>query len=195
MPKVRKGERRNPQNIPRTKPTCFAELRPMMQKAFLLWFEEGYSKYKALRECGYAESTAKNRPGAVFDHPIIVAEAEKRRAGVEKVYEINRDWVIKGLKQIGDANPGAILAKLRDNGYNLHCLTDEEKLFVTEIKDETYMKGRGEDAVPVTKTAVKGVSTADRKGAFDSGARILGMNNDKLELGRRNDRWLSTASQ
>ena len=89
--------------------------------------------------------------------------------------------IVAELAKIGFANMGDYLAE-DDEGnvvVDITGMTADEAAVLSEVRTETYMKGRGDAAVPVTKVYIK---KYDKKAALDSLARVKGMFNDSIEV-------------
>jgi len=147
------------------------------------YFENGFKKTKALITAGYAKTTATLRPGVVFDHPLVVAEIERRKAKMAKKHELTQDWIIERFMKL--ANAGETLAKFKvvqaDGSlmWDFNDANEEELALVQELGVEYYTEGRGKEAIEVKKFRVK---QPDVHAALIALARHLGLFNDTIEI-------------
>ena len=137
----------------------------------------------AMEKAGYTHKTATHMAYTVFDHPLVVAEIEKRQAELRSKNDLTLQWVIDRLQRIASAPER--LAKyifVTEDGkldWNFEGVTLEDLSLLNDLMVENYMEGRGPGSNKVKKFKI-GVS--DRKGALDSLARILGAFNDNVTI-------------
>lgn len=160
-----------------------SKLTPMQRKAIDAYFRNGFVKSDACRQAGYSDSTANGNPAAVFKHPAVVAEVERRLEKQKRKYNVDEDFVIQRLARI--ANAGEVLAtykKVNEDGslsWDFTDATPDDLAVITELTTDTYQDGRGEGARTVKKFKV---AVSDPKSALDSLARIQGLFNDKVTV-------------
>ena len=159
-------------------------IRPKQMLVLDHWFADNCgNKSAAMKKAGYSEKTALHRAHAVFDHPHVVAEIEKRQAELRSNNELTLQWVIDRLKDI--ASTPERLAKyiiVTDDGKLDWDFTNASLADLTLLNDiavECYLEGRGEGARGIKRFRI---GRADQKGALDSLARILGAFNDSVTI-------------
>lgn len=143
------------------------------------YFKNGFNQKAAMLSAGYNQKTAEHSSFSVFGREDVQAEIKKRQEQLAKKFELTEDWVIRRLMILADADLGVTLRKLKDSNFDLSVLTPDESYALNELTEDTFMQGRGENALPVLKQKIK---LHDKKGALDSLARKLGMFNDKLDI-------------
>lgn len=160
------------------------------QRMFIEFYEQqGFcNATEAARRALYAQpaQAAYN----VLVHPLVEAEVLKRReaaaAKAKPSEKMDRAWVLDFYKKW--ARAPEVLAKYKKIDpitgavlWDFRGATQEELALITELHTETDFLKRG-NKVDVLKQKFK-VGTVDPKSAVDSAARVLGLNNDKLQLG------------
>jgi hypothetical protein len=144
------------------------------------WFANGCrSKRAACRTAGMHGNSAPD----VFARPAVLAEIKRRRERIAEKLEITEDWIKQELGHIATARLGDLLEIQEDGSawIDLSSMTDGQKAALAEYHVETYQVPGAEDeeGYTVKKSRIK---LHDKKGALDSLARIMGMNNDKLAV-------------
>lgn len=135
-----------------------------------------FNKRQALLKAGYSNSTASTQAKAIFDREDVKKAIKERLEQESGRFKIDRKWISDHLALLATANTAGILAKLKENGYDLNCLSPEEQYQLAELKERNFMEGRGEDAKPVVEIAVKG---ENRTAALQSLAKLHGLNEEK----------------
>lgn len=137
-----------------------------------------FNKRQSLLKAGYSNSTASTQAKAVFDREDMKAAIKARLEQESGRFKIDRKWISDHLALLATANTAHILNKLKENQYDLSCLTPEEQYQLAELKERRYTEGRGEDATPVVEIAVKG---ENRTVALQSLAKLHGLNEEKAD--------------
>lgn len=132
---------------------------------------------EACRKAGYKDF--ENAATYIFKLPHVKADLEKRRKRTRQRYELEPNWIIQRLMNIVDGDAASVLMKLKANGYDLSCLTLNERYMVDSFQEEVYLEGRGDAAREVKRVKI-GIS--DRTSAATVLARSLGMLKDKVEV-------------
>jgi phage terminase small subunit len=164
--------------VPRLK-----KLSHLQLMAISHYFNNGGNQTQAMLSAGYSELSSRRRQGSCFDHPLVVAEIERRRKLLTDKHELTTQWVIDRLMQQADA--GRILApfkEVQEDGtiaWNFTNASDKELEVITEIAVDFYTEKVGEEVHTVKKFKVK---VPDAQAALNALARHLGMFNDKLEI-------------
>jgi hypothetical protein len=151
------------------------------------YLRNGCKVVEALIFAGYAVSTAKTNADMVFDNPVVKAYLEKRQAKIAEKMGMDAEEVAMRMARF--ARAPEIMAKYvrEDKGslyYDFTNADPEDFDVIVGIQTETYSEGRGPDKREVKKFKIV---LPDSKGALDSLARILGMNNDKLRVSTDED--------
>jgi len=152
-------------------------------RAISNYLANGGNKYRALKDAGYTECTARGNPSGVFRQPEFAAELEKRQKKEAAKNELTQQWVTQRLMVL--ANSNHILAKFKfvnEKGelyWDFASATVEDLAAITELTTEIYMEGRDDNQRPVKKIKI---GMADPKAALDSLGRHLGMFNDKVTV-------------
>lgn len=139
------------------------------------YFRNGFHKKKALEKVGYSKSVS-DQYWNIFDRVDVDEEIQRRHRQREKRVEVTIDRVVEELAKIAFANPGKILLRLRENNWNLGCLSENELAVINELREEDFMIGRGEDASLGQKHSVK---MLDKKGALVDLGKHMGMFQEK----------------
>jgi hypothetical protein len=165
-------------NHPDSKKTGEQALSPNHQRVVNWYFHPSvnFNKRVALLNAGYSESTASTCPQSVFDREDIKAAIQARLDQEKARFTIDREWIKKHYVMLATAMPAAIIAKLAANNYDLSALDPIEQYQLSEIKERTYMEGRGEDAQPVKELTLK---VESRKAALEGLAKLEGLNIEK----------------
>ncbi len=155
-----------------------AELSVNHQRVLNWYFHPSVnlSKMKALLMAGYSESTARTQAKSVFEREDMKRAIAQRMEAENLRFAVDRDWIRKHYVMLATAMPAQIMLKLDENNGDMNCLTPEELYQIGEIKERTYMQGRGEDAVPVTERTFK---AENRTVALGSLAKLEGLNLEK----------------
>ena len=136
---------------------------------------------QAAIRAGYSERTAEQGGAQLLRNIKVRAaidDAQKVRA--ERT-EITADRVLKELALIGFADMGDYL-RITDDGnafFDWSALPEGGTRVISEITQETYLEGKGEDAETVKKTKFK---LYDKRAALVDIGRHLGMFKDRVEL-------------
>lgn len=157
-------------------------------------------KKAAMIRAGYSVGMASTRANTVFNNPLVQAEIARRLAPIKKRYEITKDAVLQEMAILAFSNPGAVHLKLKQNNYDLACLTEDELKIVNELTEKFTVTSEGvvskadedfdEDGNPLTEYKAVRFGTLDRKvklngdkkAALDSLMRYLGLFEDKLNI-------------
>jgi len=134
-----------------------AELSPQQEKAIYRYMINGYRKGEALRYAQYAEATCHN-PSMIFEAPTFAKELAKRMARVTKKYDIGVDRVLQEIAAVAYGNMADYMTldpKTGEYLVDMKHTTYEELSALGEFTIETYMEGRGSEAVKVKKARVK----------------------------------------
>ena len=160
-----------------------AKLSMQHRVAIDRYFVNGFKQNDALRHAGYAESTVRDHPEYVFQHPEVVKEIARRRKQIAKKFDVTQDWIVGRLVRMVTA--GDRLAKFKvvqEDGtiaWDFRGATKEELSLLTELHADIYIEGRGEDAQLVKKFRIK---YPDEHAALIALGRHLGMFTDKVEV-------------
>lgn len=152
------------------------------QQRYMLdeYFRNGFRKVRAAKAAGY--STPGVQATRVFSYPWVQAEIERRFKKMEIKDRANRDAILEEYGKIGFARMGELLSVNEDGSVTLELqdMNDDDRAALSEFVVEEIMVGRGEDALPVRKTRIK---FHDKRAALDSMSRVLGLFNDKVQVG------------
>ena len=145
------------------------------------YFSCDMNKKQAMLNCGYAESTARDRQETVFDKPLVKQEIARRIDKMTQDSEVDEKWLLAQLKEIASAKMGDLLVLDEDGRpYNDYTkLTTAQRAAITGFEVDEYVEGRGDSAVRIKKYKIK---TLDRLAAIDKLMRHMGMYNDKLKI-------------
>ena len=159
------------------------KLSDKMFRAVTEYFTNGHNQYKALKDAGYSERTARDHPEQVFKHPAVVAEIQRRQAVANKAANLDQAWITERLMLLADSSKTlAQYMKVDENGkldWDFTGATDKELQLIKSLTVEAYVEGRGEGAVNVKKYKI---DTTDPLAVLNSLARIAGLFNDRLRL-------------
>lgn len=137
---------------------------------------------QAAIRAGYSKKTA-NEQGSRLLANVSVAAAvvEAQRARMERT-EITQDMVLRELAVLGFTDMGTYLDLAGKHGAVLDwsALPEGATKAISEITQEIYTEGKGEDAGQVKRTKFK---LYDKRAALVDIGRHLGMFKDRLELG------------
>lgn len=152
------------------------------QQRFMLdeYFRNGFRKVRAAKAAGY--STPGVQATRVFSYPWVQAEIERRFKKMEIKDRANREAILEEYGKIGFARLGELMAVNEDGSVTLELqdMNDDDRAALSEFVVEEVMVGRGEGALPVRKTRIK---FHDKRAALDSMSRVLGLFNDKVQVG------------
>lgn len=160
-------------------------LKPTHMKA-ISFYLEGWSKRDSLLKAGYSKTTAYTDPDSVFGREDVKAEIKRRREAMEKENELNEAWITSRLMKIADANLGDLI-EFDDDGklfINYEKMSPEMRVAIGGMEIDEYKKGRGPNAVPVTKIRIK---MADKLRALEMLMKVLGIDRQKVEVGLEQD--------
>lgn len=77
-----------------------SELTPKQRQAVENFFANGFNKTQALRDAGYAESTAKARATDIFNMPHVKAYVEKKREELQTKNVASQQEILETLTKI-----------------------------------------------------------------------------------------------
>jgi phage terminase small subunit len=140
------------------------------------------SQRRALRECGYAETTAVGNPHSVFQRDDVRAEIDRRHKLQSRRRDITEDNIKAEYAKVAFASLGDLLEVNEDGSAYLDMakITEDQKAALAEYQVESYTdKEDGGEGVKVKKSRIKFHS---KLAALDSLARIMGMFKDKVEV-------------
>jgi phage terminase small subunit len=75
------------------------------QKAFVREYILCLNASEAARRAGYGDRNADKIGYQLLDNARVSAEIEKHQKKVQEKFELNQEYIIKGLKAVADANP------------------------------------------------------------------------------------------
>lgn len=160
-------------------------IRPVLNPQHLAvvdnYFENGFDRYQAMIDAGYAHKTAMSRNNIIFERPEVIAEVAWRREQMAKRWEVTQENLLSELAKIAFSNLPDIMEKIRrgEGGLDLSQLEEQERAAIAEFIVEDFVTGRGEWAENVRRVKIK---THDKLGAIDKLMRHLGLYNDKLNI-------------
>ena len=141
------------------------------------YFHNGQNLVEAMKVVGY-KAGLHSRNKLMLD-PIFKARLKELQTETRQRYQLDEDWVIQRLMNIGDSSLGDIVKKLRDNHYDLSQLSFNERYAISEFAEEFYTEGRGDEALEVKKVKIK---VYDKVSALVALCRKLSLFNDKLKI-------------
>ena len=186
--RVKKSDTKHMQRILREIVPRDAEgrvIRPVLNPQHLAvvdnYFENGFDRYQAMTDAGYAHKTARARNQTIFERPEVVAEVAWRREQMARRWEVTQENLLGELAKLAFSNLPDIMEKIRqsDGGLDLSGLEEQERAAIAEFIVEDFVTGRGEWTENVRKVKIK---THDKLGAIDKLMRHLGLYNDKLNI-------------
>lgn len=128
---------------------------------------------------GFSPASARTQAANMLRNPLIAAAIGARQKEVAMALKITPEKVLAEISRLAFSNPGDMFLALEQSGHDLSALTIDQRAALTSFVTETFSKGRGKNAVPVTK---RKIGTADKLRALDMLARHLALYNDSLEL-------------
>jgi len=152
----------------------------VQHKAVVDAYMKHYNKAQALRDAGYAESTAL-RNVDIFQRRDVQEEIERRQQRMAKKAEVDADYVIQKFKDIVEADLGDLLVINEDGTayFDFNKARPEHLAALSEFTVDEISKGRGENAVPVSRIRVK---LHDKLRALEALGKHLGLFTDKIEV-------------
>ena len=149
------------------------------------YFMLNFKKGKALIAAGYSETTARNNPQKIFEHPAVVDEIARRKAVRAEKAECSEEWLMQ--QWMKRATAGERLAKYKmvdGDGQIYYDFTDapqEDLALVSDISFEIINVGRGEAATEIARVKYK---IPDEHAALIALARHTGFfNEDQANTG------------
>lgn len=145
------------------------------------YFRNGYNKSKALRECGYSESTVRNSVGSVFKRPDVMYEIDRRRKQMHAKYAVTEERIVSELAKIGFANVGDYIKYDKEGAVESTIAeTDYDQLAALAGIEVEEVKTKGNSFTP--PKVVRKIKLHDKMGALTALARINGMFVDKVQV-------------
>ncbi len=151
------------------------------QRQFVREYLIDLNATQAAIRAGYSKRTAQEQGSRLLSNVMVsgaIEEAMGRRADRT---DITADRVLEELALIGFADMGTYV-KL-DGGHAIFDWSDlppDATKVISEITQETYVDGKGEDAETVKKTKFK---LHDKRAALVDMGRHLGMFTDNINVG------------
>lgn len=156
------------------------------KKKAIDFYLSGQSKVDAMRNAGYAETTAKTKHSDIFGDPEVEKEIERRQKIASTRSDVTLEWITERLKSIADANLGDIL-EIHDDGsasINMKLITPDLKRALTNFVIDEGEEGRGEGKMKVKRMRI---SLADKIRALDLLTRHLGLSKEKTVVSLEDD--------
>ena len=145
------------------------------------YFMRGLTKKAALLRAGYSESVASTDAKSVFDRDDVQEEIARRQVNLAKKANVDANWIVERLMSIADANLGDLIV-IDDEGrasVDMALLTPDMRRALGEFTVDEYTKGRGPNAVPVTKMKIK---TVDKLRALEMLGKHLNLFTDTIKI-------------
>ena len=158
-------------------------LTDKMYRVVVEYFDNGFSKTKALLAAGYSKNTAEHAAFTVFDHPAVVAEIKRRHAQLDSTSQLNKEWIVRRLMDLAESH--AVInqfMKVSDDGslfWDFTGATEKELKYIRGLALDFYTDGKGDFAREVKKFKI---DTADPLSVLQTLARIEGLFADRLKL-------------
>lgn len=152
-----------------------------LHKAVVDAFEEnGFtSKRQAMRDAGFAETTACSNPQSVFARPEVQIEIQVRKIAQGVRTELTKEYIQERMLAIAEFNGGDVAAVLAKNGGDLEALTDDQ-LAGLSVEVQTTTDHEGNEA---RLTKVKpAVSDSTRLSALRELGKLNGHYVEKVEV-------------
>lgn len=145
--------------------------------------EQG-NAYRSAMRAGYTHETAvaasagwtrnpanQEKPGT---KPHVYAAIMSRRAEIEHMLKIDKDWVIREMGKLARSSSAAFTyhTSAGDPYIDISQMTHDEMAALAEVQVEDYKEGRGEDARDVKRVKVKNY---DKRAALESLGKMLGI--------------------
>ena len=127
-------------------------------KAMHRYLTNGFKKGEALMFAGYSESVARTNPECVFGLKKFKEELERRLKRLRTKYLYTEELVLEEIAKVAFANMIDYMTidfETGDGLVDLKWTTPEQLAALGEYTVETYMQGRGDDAVEVKRARVK----------------------------------------
>lgn len=116
-----------------------------------------FDKTDATRRAGYRHPNKYSTQ--LFKKPAIVAEIDRRHRVAQEKHDITHDLIMQEMRKIGFSSLGDFMefdeATGNFIGINLNRDQMEQIAALGEVKIETYLDGRGDEAVSVKRVTVK----------------------------------------
>lgn len=151
------------------------------QKLFVEEYLLDFNATQAAIRAGYSKETANEQGARLLANASVAAAIDVRRAELMEQLNLKQEDVIRELAKLAFSNMADYMTVGPDGTayLDLSTLTRDQAAAISELTSETYMEGRGDNAVPVKRAKIK---LSDKKGNLELLGRYFKMFVDKSEV-------------